>query len=75
MPDIRAADRAKSQDMRGVGYGTTGRFRLIAAILVDWKHESRRAPILPKIKLKVGAKRLRECFNDFQSGSRPDISR
>jgi hypothetical protein len=61
--------------MRGVGCGTTGRFRLIAAILVDWKHESRLAPILAKIKLKVGAKRLRECFNDPQSGSRPDISR
>jgi hypothetical protein len=61
--------------MRGVGCGTTGRFRLIAGILLDWKHESRLAPILSNIKLKVRAKRLRECFNDPQSGSRPDISR
>jgi hypothetical protein len=60
--------------MRGVSCGTTGRFRLIAAILVDWKHERRLAPILSKIKLKVRAKRLRECFNDPQPGSRPDIS-
>jgi hypothetical protein len=61
--------------MRVVGCGTPGRFRLIAAILLDWKHESCLAPILPKIKLKVCAKRLRECFNDPQSGSRPDVSR
>jgi hypothetical protein len=61
--------------MRGVGCGTTGRFRFIAAILVDWKHESRFAPILSKIKLKVRAKRLRECINDPQSGSWPDVSR
>jgi len=40
------------------------------SILVDWKHESRLAPILSTFKLKVRAKGLRECFNVLSPASR-----
>ena len=71
----RRAGVGRSGNVHHTLSGATRGYQLVAAVLFDWNHESRLAPILSKIKLKIRAKRLRECFDDPQSGSRPDISR